>query len=111
MSRARISTMLFSAVLIGTDAPNVHAAETPVIARKVFFGNPDKAGAQISPDGKTLSFLAPVDGVMNVYVCPVGSDLASAKPVTKDKKRGVRDYHWAASSKHLLYMQDDDGDE
>ena len=30
------------------------------------FGNPTRAAACISPDGVTLSWLAPVDGVLNV---------------------------------------------
>ncbi|HUH01114.1 MAG TPA: hypothetical protein VML75_03905, partial [Kofleriaceae bacterium] len=42
-----------------------------LIPRAVLFGNPDKAGPQISPDGKQLSWLAPVDGVLNVWVAPV----------------------------------------
>ncbi len=36
-------------------------AATPLIPREVLFGNPDKAGARISPDGKRLSYLAPVE--------------------------------------------------
>ena len=104
------SALLFAAATLAVMAESSRAAETPIIPRKVFFGNPDKAGAQISPDGKTLSFIAPVDGVMNVHVCPVG-DLAAAKPVTKDKKRGIRQYFWAPTSKHILYMQDEGGNE
>src|SRR5262245_18197465 len=83
MSKRFLPLLLCSAAVLGGTAPRGDAAEPPVIPRKVFFGNPDKAGGQISPDGKTLSFLAPVDGVMNVHVCPVGADLASAKVVTK----------------------------
>jgi dipeptidyl aminopeptidase/acylaminoacyl peptidase len=85
-------------------------ANTPLIPRKVLFGNPDKAGAKISPDGKHLSFLAPVDGVLNVWVAPV-DNLAAAKPVTHDKKRGIRSYFWAYTNRHILYIQDADGDE
>ena len=44
---------------------------TPLIPRRTLFGNPDKALARISPDGKQLSYLAPVDGVLNVWVGPV----------------------------------------
>ncbi|MCI0682495.1 MAG: S9 family peptidase [Gemmataceae bacterium] len=82
----------------------------PLIPRKVLFGNPDRAGAKISPDGKYLSWLAPRDGVMNVWVAPA-DDLAKARPVTADKKRGIRNYNWTYSGKHLLYLQDTGGDE
>ena len=81
-----------------------------MIPRSVLFGNPQRAMARISPDGKWLSYLAPVDGVLNVWVGPV-DDLAAAKPVTNDKIRGIRGYFWAYTSKHILYMQDKGGDE
>jgi dipeptidyl aminopeptidase/acylaminoacyl peptidase len=82
----------------------------PLIPRSVFFGNPEKAAARISPDGKRLSYLAPVDGVLNIWVGPA-DDVASAKAVTADKKRGIRSYFWAYTSQHILYTQDADGDE
>lgn len=82
----------------------------PLIPRTVIFGNPDKAGPQISPDGTRLAYLAEVDGVLNVWVGPV-DDPAKAKPVTADKKRGIRSYFWAFDNRHILYIQDKDGDE
>jgi dipeptidyl aminopeptidase/acylaminoacyl peptidase len=85
-------------------------ANTKLIPRKVLFGNPDKTSTRISPDGKQLSFLAPVNGVLNVCVGPVENPSA-AKPVTKDKKRGIRTYFWAYTNHHILYTQDADGDE
>ncbi len=84
--------------------------EVPLIPREILFGNPDKAAARISPDGKQLAFLAPVDGVLNIWVGPL-SDPAAAKPITHDKKRGIRSYFWAYTNKHVLYRQDADGDE
>ncbi|MCA9101892.1 MAG: S9 family peptidase [Pirellulales bacterium] len=84
--------------------------DVPLIPRNVLFGNPDKAAARISPDGKHLSFLAPVDGVLNVWVGPV-DDPDAAKPVTDDKKRGIRSYFWAFTNRHILYLQDVGGDE
>lgn len=94
----------------GDGAAAKAVAKTPLIPRKLLFGNPDKAGAKISPDGKHLSYLAAVDGVLNVWVAPV-DDLASAKPITHDKKRGIRSYFWAYTSKDILYVQDANGDE
>ncbi|MEK6644348.1 MAG: S9 family peptidase [Planctomycetota bacterium] len=83
---------------------------TPLIPRSVLFGNPDKAGPQISPDGKHLAYLAEVNGVMNVWVGPVDKP-ESAKAVTEDKKRGIRQYFWAFNSDMILYVQDKGGDE
>src|SRR6185312_929868 len=65
---------------------------------------------RISPDGKRLAYLAPVEGVMNVWVGPA-ADPSAAKPVTEDKKRGIRAYFWAYTNDHVLYVQDQDGDE
>lgn len=84
--------------------------ETPLIARKLFFGNPDRAGVQISPDGAWLSWLAPLDGVLNVWVAP-RHDVGASKPLTHDTGRGVRVHFWAFTSRHILYMQDKNGDE
>ncbi|MBI2826927.1 MAG: S9 family peptidase [Planctomycetia bacterium] len=84
--------------------------DVPLIPREVLFGNPDKASPRLSPDGKHLAYLAPVDGVLNVWVGPA-SDPAAAQPVTQDKKRGIRIYFWAYTNKHVLYLQDNDGDE
>lgn len=83
---------------------------TPIIPREAFFGNPDKASIQISPDGKRISYLAPVDGVLNVWVGPA-SDPAKAKPVTKDTNRGIRGYFWPQNPGYILYIQDKGGDE
>jgi len=81
-----------------------------LIPRRVLFGNPDRAAVEISPDGKYISFLAPRDGVMNVYVAPV-EDPSAAKPVTHATKRGIPGYFWAFDSKHVLYTQDQGGNE
>lgn len=91
-------------------APTPTGAKTGLIPRNVLFGNPDKAGPRISPDGKKISYLAPVDGVMNVWVGPIDKP-GDARPVTKDTKRGIRLYFWAYTSGHILYLQDAAGDE
>lgn len=82
-----------------------------LIPRKLLFGNPEKAGPQISPDGTKLAFLAPdADGVLNVWV----RDIDSAKQerqITSDKKRGIHSYMWNYDNKHIIYAQDKDGDE
>ena len=87
-------------------------AETkpPLIPRQDLFGNPEKSAAEVSPDGKWIGWLAPKDGVMNVWVAPIGKPEA-AVPVTDDKKRGIRMYHWTYDGVHLIYMQDEGGDE
>lgn len=104
-------------------APFLHTHfETPMslndidlIPRSVLFGNPERGGCQISPCGRWLAFVAPRDGVMNLWVCDIGPDmeaaLASARPITEDRGRGVYQFFWAYDGVHLLYLQDRDGDE
>src|SRR4051812_38728992 len=62
-----------------------------LIPRRLIFGNPDRAGVEISPDGRYVSFLAPREGVMNVYVAPA-ADPSAAKPITNDRARGIPNY-------------------
>ena len=85
-------------------------ADPNLLPRSVLFSNPDRAMPLVSPDGKRLSYLSSVDGVLNVWVAPI-DDVAKAKPITEDKKRGVRQYKWALDGLHILYLQDKDGDE
>src|SRR5579872_2560199 len=84
-------------------------ASPPIIPREDLFGNPEKASPQIAPDGTRLAYLAPDEGVLNVWVQTVGQD--DARVVTRDRKRGIRMYLWAYDNRHLLYLQDVDGDE
>jgi dipeptidyl aminopeptidase/acylaminoacyl peptidase len=93
----------------GSDAKDL--ADFELIPRDVLFGNPQRAQGRLSPDGKWLSFLAPVNGVLNVWVVKTGDDLSKAVAVTEDKKRGIRNHDWAYDNQHILYTQDKDGDE
>lgn len=79
-----------------------------LIPREVLFGNPDRVLPRISPDGRSLSYVAPVEGVLNVWVGPLDGE---ARPLTDDRDRGVRQYFWAHDGRHLLYLQDKGGDE
>src|SRR5512136_3328571 len=81
-----------------------------LIPRDILFGNPDRVTARISPDGNQLSFLAPLNGVMNVWVGP-SSQPDMATPVTNDTYRGIRNYGWAFTNQHIIYLQDKNGDE
>jgi hypothetical protein len=85
-------------------------AAPALLSREVLFGNPERAGGQISHDGRWLAYLAPREGVMNIWVAPV-SDPAAARPITNDRLRGIRGYSFAYDGKNILYAQDVGGDE
>lgn len=82
----------------------------PLIPREDLFGNPTRAAGQISPDGKWLSWRAPKDGVMNVWIAPV-SDPSAARAITNSTDRPIPQYFWAPDGKSVLYIQDKGGDE
>jgi len=79
------------------------------LRREDIFGNPEQTLPEISPDGSCLAYLAPDEGVLNVWLRRL--DEKEARPVTRDRKRGVRHYGWAYTNRHILYLQDFDGDE
>lgn len=81
-----------------------------LIPREALFGNPERANVQLSPDGRTLSWVAPLDGTLNVWVAPA-DDLSAAKAVTRDTARGIRSYFWSYQPDTLLYLRDSGGDE
>lgn len=102
----RLSRFGLAAALLGMTA---QAQLPPPIARAVLFGNPERSSPQLSPDGKKMAYLAPDKGVLNVWVKTLGQ--TDDKVVTSDRKRGVRSYFWQQDAEHVLYVQDQDGDE
>jgi dipeptidyl aminopeptidase/acylaminoacyl peptidase len=86
-----------------------------LIPLPVLFGNPERVSPEISPDGTQLAWIAPHEGVLNVWLAPIsladGVDLAAARVVTDDTDRGIRQFGWAHDGRHLLYVQDTGGDE
>lgn len=90
----------------------VPPAQVPLIPRDVLFANPDRAQARLSPDGAWVSYLAPLEGVLNIWIRPADApDDAEARPLTTDRGRGVRRHWWTFSGRHIVYAQDDQGDE
>ena len=80
-----------------------------LIPRDILFGNPVRTSPQVSPDGRRMAYLAPVNNVLNVWVGTIGQD--DYRSVTNDVERGIRFYTWAADNKHILYLQDVGGNE
>ncbi len=85
-------------------------AEVALLERSVLFGNPERAGGTVSPDGKWVAWLAPIDGVLNVWVAP-SDDPSAARAVTADSGRGIRNLFFPFDGKHILYLQDLGGNE
>ncbi len=83
----------------------------PLIDRELFFGNPEISGAQLSPDGRFIAFVKPLNGTRNVWVKATDEPFEKARPVTNDMKRPVTSYFWSRDGKFILFVQDKGGDE
>ena len=95
----------------GPDAAGPATGTPPeLIPRQVLLGNPSRSNAQLSPDGQRIAYLAPRDGVMNIWVAPVGA-IDEATPVTDERVRPIRSYFWSPDSQQVLFIQDKGGNE
>src|SRR5689334_19317304 len=103
--------VILSALLIITLAAPVWAQGPPIIDRELFFGDPEIAGAQISPDGAYIAFVKPFNGTRNVWVKKTAEPFTSAKPITADTKRPIPGFFWSRDGKYILFVQDKAGDE
>jgi dipeptidyl aminopeptidase/acylaminoacyl peptidase len=112
----RLSLLLIAVVCV-VGAPlrgQTPAAATrvpPIIDRELFFGDPEIAGSQISPDGRFISFLKPFKGTRNIWVKKAEEAFDKARPITADTKRPIDTYFWSRDAKFVLYAQDSGGDE
>ncbi|MEZ5425954.1 MAG: S9 family peptidase [Pyrinomonadaceae bacterium] len=87
------------------------AQPAKLIDREIFFGNPEISGAQISPDGKYISFIKPFHDTRNVWVKGVDEPFEKARLLTAETKRPVAGYFWSQDGKYILFVKDNDGDE
>ncbi|GAA4035268.1 S9 family peptidase [Hymenobacter glaciei] len=93
-------------------APPAGFAQAPaLIDREILFGDPEISGAQLSPDGKYLSFFKPFNGTRNIWVKGLTEPFDKARPMTNDQARPIGTYFWSRDGKLLLYSQDKGGDE
>ena len=91
-------------------ASSLLAQEAPLIDREIFFGNPEIAGGQLSPDGKYVSFMKEHDGIMNVWVKAFDEDFSEARLLTASSSP-ILGYFWTYDAKYILYVNDNGGDE
>ena len=111
--RSRLLAVIVAVALSSASVPLATAATnvtTPLISRSALFGNPERAHAELSPDGKWLAWLAPKDGVLNVWVAPLDKPKL-ARALTNEKNRPLGGYSWSPDSSMILYVTDKDGDE
>lgn len=112
MNKGTLAAVLTgAAVLPGVAvAQERNVQQYELIDRAALFGNPVASQGQISPDGKWVSWIAPDEGVMNVWVAPA-SDPTKGKVITRDRHRGLSNHFWSTDSRYVLFAKDDGGDE
>src|SRR5438552_8378850 len=102
---------LASLALMACLATTLNAALPPLIDRELFFGDPEISGASLSPDGKFIAFLKPLNKTRNIWVKRTEEPFDKAKPVTNDTKRPIPAFFWTQDSKYILFVQDQAGNE
>lgn len=105
-------TLVWAFGLLAFAAALAQASELPpLIDRELFFGDPEIVGGQLSPDGKFIAFIKPLDGTRNVWVKRIDEPFEKARPVTADTKRPIPGFFWSEDGKFILFVQDQAGDE
>jgi hypothetical protein len=108
----KLTTIVLCGALLAPAAAGAQTApSTPLLDRELFFGDPEIAGAQLSPDGQYLSFIKPFKGTRNVWVKKASEPFAAARVITAETRRPVMQYFWTRDSRFVLYVQDQGGDE
>lgn len=87
------------------------AQQPPMIDRELFFGDPEISGAEISPDGRYIAFLKPLNKTRNIWVKRTDEAFDKARPITNDTKRPIPAFLWSRDSKYILFVQDQAGNE
>ncbi len=111
----RLKAALLGAAIIAGALP-VAAAEpgtaqrAPLVPRDALFASPTYSELQISPDGKQLAFLHPLNGVLNVWVAPL-DDPGAAAPVTRFDTRPPDSFQWSPDGRYILVLKDVGGEE
>ncbi|HUI53843.1 MAG TPA: alpha/beta fold hydrolase [Bryobacteraceae bacterium] len=111
MKRLNLLCSLLAIGLSAQPKPSASQGLPPLIDREILFGNPEIAGAQLSPDGKYIAFLKPWNDTRNVWVKKTSAPFSEARLLTTETKRPIPAYFWTRDAKYILYVKDNDGDE
>jgi dipeptidyl aminopeptidase/acylaminoacyl peptidase len=91
--------------------PAAPARRASLIRRRVLFDDPDRSIVRISPDGTRIAFLAPVGGVLNLWVGPI-ENVAKARAVTRVTDRSLGPWVvWLHDNRHVVFFREQGGDE
>ena len=100
----------FAGSTLGTGSAVRSRELPPLIPREVLFGNPQITSVNLSPDGRWISYLAPHQGVLNLWVRDLDGQ-APARVITQQRDRPQMPGYWTADGRFLISFRDGDGDE
>ena len=75
-----------------------------------FFRNSERTGYQLSPDARHISYLAPWNDRLNLFVRPIDRPDTEAVRLTAETERSLAGYMWA-DNERLIFSKDTAGDE
>ncbi|MCX6555802.1 MAG: hypothetical protein NTZ12_12465, partial [Candidatus Aminicenantes bacterium] len=107
-----ILALTASIVLVSALAASIPPQQTelpPLIPRSIILEESERGNPELSPDGKIIAYSAQYRGVQNIWVKTVGKN--DDRVVTRDAKDGIPYCFWQADGEHVLYFQDQSGDE
>jgi len=84
--------------------------ESTLIAREILFDNPEIAGADLSPDGRYITFMKTYKGILNIWIKKIDEPFEKARLLT-DSSSPLAGYFWTEDSQYIIYLKDHDGDE
>lgn len=79
-----------------------------IIPLEDFFKNPENTNYLISPNGKYISYLAPYNQRLNIYVQEIST--GNVKRLTGVTERDISGYFWG-NDNVIIYLRDNAGDE
>jgi dipeptidyl aminopeptidase/acylaminoacyl peptidase len=87
------------------------SASVPLIPRRLLFADPARSVVRISPDGRRIAFLAPLEGVLNLWVAAI-DDVANARALTRVTDRSLGPWLlWLHDNRHIVFFREQGGDE
>jgi dipeptidyl aminopeptidase/acylaminoacyl peptidase len=89
--------------------PSCQARRSPLIPRAIILEESERGNPVLSPSGREIAYIAPSNGVGNIWLKTVGK--SDDRVVTQDAKDGIEYCFWQADGEHVLYYQDQSGDE
>lgn len=99
---------LFTIIIISCVSLTCIAKDTKIEVEN-FFKNPKFTGLQLSPNGKYLAVLSPINERKNIVILET-EGLKNARPITKFDEQDINSFTWA-NNDDIVFTLDSDGNE